>query len=442
MLAADDKDRDANAAVQAQGSEDAGRSLSAAAERVFGEAQPRLLQIRTVLKSAQKQASIGSGFLVSTDGRALTNYHVLALHALEPTLYQIEYRAADGSRGSLRLLAIDIDNDLAVVQLDAPSGKPFEAFDFARAAVEGRLVKGERLFSMGNPLDLGFTIVEGTYNGRVDKSYQAREHFTGVLNPGMSGGPTVTGDNRVVGVNVARSIDGDLVSFLAPAEAAVRLLEKARSGGEMDAAAVRGEIGAQMDVWQKAFFAALEAQGFRETALGPYRVAESKADWFNCWAHTNRDEWRKLRILINRSSCNTHTQLFLGNDVYAGGMEISHAYFKSVDLDALQFSRRLRARHPYFPGGASNRYTPFRCHDDFLASGEGSPQRPALRVSWCARGYRDFPGLYDVSVVAVTQDHDREALVSNATLTGVQFGNALAFTRGFLAALKVRRDLD
>lgn len=439
---ADGKDRDAHVAAPVQGPEDAARSLSAAAERVFGEAQPRLLQIRTVLKSAQKQSSIGSGFLVSADGRALTNYHVLALHALEPDLYQIEYRAADGSRGSLRLLAIDIGNDLAVVQLDTPPGKQFEAFAFARAALEGRLVKGERLFSMGNPLDLGFTIVEGTYNGLVDKSYQARVHFTGALNPGMSGGPTVTKDNHVVGVNVARSIDGDLVSFLAPAEAAVRLLEKARAGGEMDAAAVRREVGAQMNAWQKDFFAALDAQGFRETALGPYRVAESKADWFNCWAYTNRDEWRKLRVLMNRSSCNTHTQLFLGNEIYTGGMEISHAYFKSIDLDALQFSRRLGVRHPYLPGGAGNRYTPFRCRDDFLASGESSPQRPALRVSWCARGYRDFPGLYDVSVVAVTQDHDREALVSNATLTGVQFGNALAFTRGFLAALKVRRDLD
>ena len=45
---------------------------------------------------------------------------------------------------------------------------------------------------MGNPLDLGFTIVEGTYNGFVEKSYNPRMHFTGAINPGMSGGPAVT----------------------------------------------------------------------------------------------------------------------------------------------------------------------------------------------------------------------------------------------------------
>jgi S1-C subfamily serine protease len=415
--------------------------LSATAERVFGEAQPRLLQIRTLLKSAQKQSSIGSGFLVGADGWAITNYHVVSLYALEPDLYQIEYIAADGSRGHLRLLAIDVGNDLAVVRLDAPPDRRFEAFAFDRAAVEGRLVKGERLFSMGNPLDLGFTIVEGTYNGMVDKSYQARVHFTGALNPGMSGGPTVTRDNRVAGVNVAHSIGGELVSFLVPAGAAVRLLEKARAGAELDAAAVRREIGAQMDVWQEDFFAALGKQGFREAALGPYRVAESNADWFSCWAQTNRDERRRLRVSINRSRCDTRTQLFLGGDMYAGEVKIVYTYLKSVDLDALQFAQRLDAR-PDLPGGTRSRHTPFRCYENFLAGDENPPRRPASRVAWCARGYRDFPRLYDISVVSVTQDSDREALVLNAVLTGVHFESALAFTRDFLSAVKVRRDLD
>lgn len=420
-----------------------GAELSETAQRVFNAARPRLLQIRTLLKSAQKQTSIGSGFVVGADGRALTNYHVVAQFALDPSLYQIEFETVDGARGPLKLLAIDVANDLALVKLQAPTGKSFAAFLFDAAAVEGRLTKGERLFSMGNPLDLGFTIVEGTYNGRVEKSYQTRVHFTAALNQGMSGGPAVNRDNRVVGVNVARSVDGDLVSFLVPAKAAVSLLEKAGSGTEMDADAVRREIGAQMEVWQKDFFATLKARGFHDANFGPYRVVESNADWFGCWAQTNGDERSKLRAQVNRSRCDTRTQIFLGEGMPAGEVETEHVYLKSVDLDPLQFAQRLTsAARTFLPGGDELRYTPFRCHENFLAASDKAPERPDLRVSWCARAYKDFPGLYDVSVVTITQDADREALVSSALLTGVRFESALQFSEVFLATPKVRRDLD
>ncbi|HLJ21924.1 MAG TPA: trypsin-like peptidase domain-containing protein, partial [Stellaceae bacterium] len=78
------------------------------AERVYAAARPRLMQIRTLVAAADRQSSIGSGFLVSADGLAITNYHVVSQYALEPTTYRLEYAAADGSRGQVRLLAIDV----------------------------------------------------------------------------------------------------------------------------------------------------------------------------------------------------------------------------------------------------------------------------------------------------------------------------------------------
>ena len=41
-----------------------------------------------------------------------------------------------------------------------------------------------------------------------------------------------------------------------------------------------------------------------------------------------------------------------------------------------------------------------------------------LRAIWCTRAYRDFEGLYDVTLIAVTQDRDREALVSRLSMQG------------------------
>ncbi|MDR1529652.1 MAG: serine protease [Burkholderiales bacterium] len=419
------------------------RALSATAEQIFSRAQPRLLQIRTLLKTAQKQSSIGSGFLVNADGLAITNYHVVSQYALEPNTYQLEYVAADGSKGKLFLYAIDVINDLAVVRPDVPEGTRFQFFEFNPAAVKGILPKGERLFAMGNPLDLGFTIVEGIYNGLVEKSYQTRVHFTGALNPGMSGGPTVTSDNRIAGVNVAKMIRGDLVSFLVPADAAYALLGKVQNSDEMDAANVRKEISEQLAAWQNEFFAKLKEQGFRKAVFGPYTAAESNADWFNCWATTNSDERPKPRALINRSSCDTGMHLFLANDMSAGNTQLSHTYLKAQDLNAMQFSEVL-TRHAqlYLPWRAQNRYTPFRCYENFLASNVETPHRPVLRVTWCARAYRDIPEIYDVSVLAVTQDNNKEALVSNLSLHGVGFDNALMFTGEFLSTLEVNHDLD
>ena len=138
---------------------------SSAAQDIYASAPPRLLQIRTLVADAgQRQTSVGSGFLVSADGLAVTNYHVVSQFVLEPKTYRLEYAAADGSHGEVRVLGVDLPNDLAIVRLDKQDA-PFFSFD--AAAMAGNLAKGQRLYSMGNPLDLGFTISEGTYNGLV-----------------------------------------------------------------------------------------------------------------------------------------------------------------------------------------------------------------------------------------------------------------------------------
>src|SRR5205085_7411507 len=124
--------------------------VPSAAERIFAAAPQRLLQVRTLVMGSDRQSSTGSGFLVSVDGLAITNYHVVSQVALEPKTYRLEYAGADGSRGEAQLVGVDLPNDLAIVRLEKRDA-PFFAFD--QAAIEGRLAKGERIYSMGNPLD-------------------------------------------------------------------------------------------------------------------------------------------------------------------------------------------------------------------------------------------------------------------------------------------------
>src|SRR3984893_5384479 len=401
----------------------------------FSAAKPRLLQIRTLVASAGKQSSIGSGFLVSADGLAITNYHVVSQTALEPDTYRLEYTPPHGSRGELKLLVIDLPNDLAVVSLDKRD-TPFFALD-AAATTRGS-PKGERLFSMGNPLDLGFTIVEGTYNGLVERSYNERIHFTGALNPGMSGGPTVTANGDVVGVNVAKQFGGELVSFLVPGRFGAALLQRARDQAAASPQNFRAEIGRQLGAWQSDLYKSVGDNGFRSVIFGPYEAPETAAPWFTCWAQTNAGSVPKPRASVNSTNYNSDTRLFIANDLNTGLIQLSHSYVRTVDLNQFQFATFLsRQSQPRLIGGGADRkwYTQQRCHEDFVVT-SGARDRPALRVVWCARAYRAFDGLYGVSVMAVTEDRGSEALVSRLSLQAVGYDDAVALGKRFLEAVR------
>jgi S1-C subfamily serine protease len=411
----------------------------AAAERVYAAARPRLLQIRTLVTAADRQSSIGSGFLVGAAGLAVTNYHVVSQHALEPSTYRLEYAAADGSRGEVKLLAIDVANDLALVRVDHHD-QPF--FEFDERAVHGGLPKGERLYSMGNPLDLGFTIVEGTYNGLVDRSYNERIHFSGAINPGMSGGPTVTADGHVVGINVSKQLGGELVSFLVPARFAARLLASAPLDGPPTLPELRAEIGRQLTVWQEGLYKSLGDAAFRSATFGPYSAPESASPWFTCWAQTNAGQVPRPRASSNTTNCTSDTQVYVAGDLNTGSVRLSHSYFNSVDLNRFQFAAFVAQQNalPLLTGFTWSRkwHTQQRCHEDFL-SGSPDDSRPPMRVLWCARAYREFEGLYDVWVTTITQDRGTEALVSRLSLQGVTYPNAIAFGKRFIEAVQWKK---
>ena len=408
--------------------------MSSAAERVYEMARPRILQIRTLLQAAGRQTTIGSGFLVTADGFAITNYHVVSQFALDPRTYRLEYLAPDGARGPLQLLAIDVPHDLAVVKLDR-GDLPY--FNFDARALAGRLPKGERIYAMGNPLDLGFTIVEGTYNGLVDKSYDERIHFSGAINPGMSGGPVAGGDGRIVGINVAKSLGGESVGFLVPAKFAATLIERARKGPTLALDKAREEVGRQLDQWQAGFFDALRMQGFRATRLGAYRGLESAAPWMSCWASTNADQVPRPRASINTTRCSSATGIFVSDRILTGRLDFSYSYFKALDLNPFQFAKELSQRARNTAGDTDKRLTEQECRDDFVTMAAGG--KPPLRATWCMRAYREFEGLYNVTLIALTQDQDREALLSQLTMQGVSHANAVALARRFLEAIEWAR---
>ena len=400
-------------------------ALSREAEAVFAAARPRLLQIRLILGTSQAQASIGSGFIASRDGWVITNYHVVANAIAEPANYSIEFVRADGTRGALELAAVDVVNDLAVLRLGAAAESSFEL-----RAPDKPLAKGERVFAMGNPHDLGLTIVEGTFNGRAETSFIDRFHYTGAINPGMSGGPAVDRDGRVVGINVARMVSSQLVSFLVPAERAIGLLARARAAS--GAPPTREEVGRQLGAHQAALMTLLD-RPVPTSRFDRYEVPDSFGAFMRCWGRSNRDRDRDSLYTLDVKQCSVDADVFVSGELRTGDLQFRHVVLASESLGRARFQRLFAQRFSDDPhsGGSKREFTPYRCDEDFIDKGA----KRVVRVVVCARAYKQFSGLADVRMKVATLESDTRGLISTLELNGVEFARGMRFARAYLEAL-------
>ena len=115
-----------------------------------------------------------------------------------------------------------------------------------------------------------------------------RIHFTGGLNPGMSGGPAILSDGRVAGVNVATA--GNAVGFLVPATYVDALLARTTHPGFEPAADFMDEIRDQLWQRQEAYVADVLAAPLETVRLGPFTVPSRPAAFFECRGDTRREE--------------------------------------------------------------------------------------------------------------------------------------------------------
>jgi S1-C subfamily serine protease len=157
----------------------------------------------------------GSGFLITPDGYAVTNSHVVAGQP------RLRATTADGDRLGADLIGDDPSTDLALIRLDSRD------LPFVEIGDSDALRVGQLAIAIGNPFGFQSTVSTGVVSarGRSMRGHDGRlieniiQH-TAPLNPGNSGGPLVDWKGRVVGINTAIIPWAQGLGFAVPANTA------------------------------------------------------------------------------------------------------------------------------------------------------------------------------------------------------------------------------
>ena len=395
------------------------------AQNLFSQHQGALYQIRIIELSSGNKSSIGSGFQIDNNGAIVSNYHVISEYVFYPEKYRIEFLAFDGQKGDLQLLDFDVVNDLALlkkVNIDPPQS----AFSLAQSLP----LQGSNIYSLGNPHDLGMIVVPGTFNGLKKKSFYQRIHFTGSINPGMSGGPVVNPEGEVVGVNVATA--GNQIGFLIPLEQ-LQALAASSDIGFMPTIQYKQKIRQQLLQNQSRMFSVIDEQQWEKSQLGKALVPTKVTDFMSCWGDSNSSAQDALFLSVE-NRCRIDEQIYLHNGFTTGRLELE---FEWLDGDELGQHRFYALYSDSISGaGAGNPVTKndatnFQCQHNKVTNKNNVTSKTVL----CLRAYKDFVSLYDVLFIGATLDHTEQGLISHFTLAGVTEDSALSFTQQFMDSI-------
>ncbi len=185
---------------------------------------------------SRREASLGSGVIVSSDGYVLTNQHVVGDNVREISVALSDKRELRGT-----LVGVDRWTDLALIKIEA-TGLPAMRWGDSSA-----LKIAEWVLAIGNPFQLNQTVTLGIISavGRANVGIATYEDFIqtdAAINPGNSGGALINALGELVGINTAiysQSGGYQGVGFAVPSNLARRVMNDLIEYGHVR----RGSIG-------------------------------------------------------------------------------------------------------------------------------------------------------------------------------------------------------
>src|SRR5262245_23352653 len=188
---------------------------------------------------AETREGSGSGSVLDKAGHILTNNHVVENgRRIDVLLY-------DGSTYEAKLIGTDPNNDLAVIQIEAPQETLFPI----PSGDSSKLMVGMKVYAIGNPFGLDRTLTTGIVSSlnrsmRSENNRLIREviQTDAAINPGNSGGPLINRAGLLIGINTAiigKAGQSAGIGLAIPSNTARRVVEELIKHGRV----VRGDSG-------------------------------------------------------------------------------------------------------------------------------------------------------------------------------------------------------
>jgi len=223
---------------------------------VFARVDSAVVEIRTTeadlpvpgLGQPASLQSLGSGVMMTPEGRILTAAHVVQ------TADRIEVRLQSGEKIAAHVVSSEPSVDLALIELDRSPRTPF----IARLGDSDAMAVGDRIFVVGAPLGVGHSLTVGYISGRR----KPNSTLSGVsqvelfqtdaaINQGNSGGPMFNMQGEVVGIVsyiLSRSGGSDGLGFAITSKVARLLLEKRAFWSGIDGYLLEGDLAGVFNV--------------------------------------------------------------------------------------------------------------------------------------------------------------------------------------------------
>ncbi len=180
---------------------------------LFSEKADAVVMIAVESKDGDK---LGSGFFISRDGKIVTNYHLIS--GARKVVVKLKNNSVYVPR---RVVNLDPDKDIAVIQIDAPKTTYLQMGD------SNSVVVGQRVLTIGNPLGLESSVSDGLISSvRVTGQGLKIFQISVPLSNGSSGGPLMDLDGNAVGITTASLAKGQNLNFAVPINYVKMLLKK------------------------------------------------------------------------------------------------------------------------------------------------------------------------------------------------------------------------
>ncbi|MEN9432495.1 MAG: hypothetical protein RLZZ422_84 [Pseudomonadota bacterium] len=394
---------------------------------LYADVEQSIYQVRVINKQTGKKITIGSGFVVGRDDIIATNYHVVSSYVNDMANYTLDYLATNGASGQLVLLDVDVVHDLAVLKSAEPLGKPLPLGQVPK--------KGSALYSVGNPLDLGFSIIPGTNNGVLEYSADHNILFSGSLNAGMSGGPTLDELGQVVGVNVATS--GNQISFLVAAQHLGVILDRLKLRNYKPVEELSIYIAHQLTDSMKSYMDSLLVNQTQSkwgySKIGRFKVPTEISSSVKCWDASETTDSDSL-ILNYFTQCSNERSIYLKDGVEVGRFQYQYDWYEGDLLWPTHFYRLYESKNGVEPLNAkltTKDVTPFKCFTNFIEV-SGKP----IKMTICRRKYREYEGLSDMIINGVLVGEKNQGFVFNIDIVGAEFESSLKVVNALLGAFE------